>query len=280
MALAACSGKPASTAEDAAAFEAFVENLENEAGGRIGVYAIDTETGQSFSWRDDERFAMASTFKPLLVASVLARVDAGELMLGDTFSVRGVEIQPYSPVINALADGQSISLQQLCSAAVSLGDNTASNMLLELIDGPAGLTSYLRDHGDNLTRLDRYEIELNANTLGDVRDTTTPRAMVESLLRALDSDDLSDDSQAKLRGWMLASTTGSRRLRAGLPADWQIGDKTGTGMNGAVNNVAIGWPPGRKPLVIAAYLSESDRPTGELEALHPQIARHIVSLQR
>lgn len=277
--LTACSNESASTANDSAAFLEFVAELEERSGGRIGVYSLDTESGQSLSWRADERFAMASTFKPLLVAAVLARVDAGELALDDSYSPRGIEIQPYSPVINALTDGQSISLRQLCSAAVSLGDNTASNMLLDLIAGPAGLTQYLRDHGDTLTRLDRYEVELNANTPGDIRDTTTPQAMVQSLRRALESEDLSEDSRARLRGWMVASTTGSRRLRAGLPADWQIGDKTGTGMNGAVNNVAIGWPPDSKPLLIAVYLSESELPVGELEGLHPAIARQVVDFR-
>lgn len=276
--LAACSGEPGPASADAAAFNEFLSGIEDRTGGRAGVYALDTETGQSLSWRADERFAMASTFKPLLVAAVLARVDSGNLGIHGSYSLKGVDVQPYSPVINALADGQSISLQQLCSAAVSLGDNTASNMLLDLVGGPTGLTQYLRDHGDTLTRLDRYEVELNANTQGDVRDTTTPQAMVGSLERALESDDLSGASRARLRSWMIASTTGSRRLRAGLPADWPIGDKTGTGMNGAVNNVAVAWPPGRKPLLVAVYLSESELPASELEALHPAIARQVMEL--
>ena len=278
LGLATCSGDPAPAPDHATAFNEFLAGVEDKTGGRVGVYALDTETGQALSWRSDERFAMASTFKPLLVAAVLARVDAGDLAINDSYSLRGVEIQPYSPVIDALADGQSISLQKLCSAAVSLGDNTASNMLLDLVGGPAGLTQYLRDHGDPLTRLDRYEVELNANTPGDVRDTTTPQAMVGSLERALESDDLSGESRARLKAWMLASTTGSRRLRAGLPADWPIGDKTGTGMNGAVNNVAVAWPPGRKPLLVAVYLSESELPVSELDALHPAIARQVMDL--
>jgi len=253
-----------------------VRRMEKATGGAIGVYAVDTETGRELAYRADDRFAMASTFKVLLAASVLAEVDAGRLLPDGAHGIEGVEIQPHSPVIGEMAAGGTLSLAELCEAVVTVSDNTAANMLLELIGGPAGLTGFLRRHGDPVTRLDRVETALNTNLRGDDRDTTTPRAMVLSLRRFLVDGALSERSSGKLRDLLVASRTGSTRLRAGLPAAWRAGDKTGTGMNGAVNDVAIAWPPGRRPVVIAVYMSGSDEDVATLSALHAAIASAIV----
>lgn len=276
---AALAGAGFARADGGAAQRAFADGLnelELRSGGMIGAYVLDTGTGREFVHRADERFAMASTFKPLLVAAVLAEVDAGELDLEDAYPVAGVEIQPYSPVVGDLVAGTAISLADLCAAAITLGDNTATNMLLEQVGGPAGLTTFLRRHGDEVTRLDRYEIELNANERGDERDTTTPRAMATALSRVLFDGVLTEASAKRLQGWLVDSRTGAARLRAGLPGQWRVGDKTGTGSNGAVNNVAVAWPPGRQPVIIAVYMSWSAQDATALGALHPEIARLVV----
>jgi len=251
--------------------------LEQRTGGSIGVYALDTATGNELAYRADERFAMASTFKPLLVAAVLAQVDNGQLNLADTVSLQGVTIQPYSPVVGELVEDAAMSLSDLSDAAVTLGDNTAANMLLEIIGGPEALTQFLRQGGDDITRLDRYEVELNENARGDERDTTTPRAVAESLRRLLFSEELSEDSRKRLQDWMVASTTGTRRLRAGLPSTWRVGDKTGTGMNGAVNDIAVAWPPNGQPIVLAVYMSWSDVDVATLSGLHAEIAALVAA---
>ena len=253
-------------------FSEAVRAMEQQTSGSIGVYAIDTGTGRELTYRADERFAMASTFKPLLVAAVLAESDHGRLKLDAAVGIEGVQIQPYSPFIEKLGDVQEVSIAELCDAAITIGDNTASNLLLDLIGGPQGLTQFLRRNGDDVTRLDRYEVELNTNIRGDERDTTSPRAMGASISRFLFSDPLSGGSRQKLEDWLVASTTGSTRLRAGLPDRWRVGDKTGTGSNGAVNNLAVAWPPGRQPLIIVVYMSWSELDTGTLSSYHAEIA--------
>ncbi|MEQ9563364.1 MAG: class A beta-lactamase [Woeseiaceae bacterium] len=253
-------------------FSAAIEAMERDAGGVIGVYAIDTETGKELRHRSNERFAVASTFKPLLVATVLAAVDNGDLSLSDELVVDNEKIVSYSPYIETIGDGESTTLADVSEAAVSLGDNTATNMLLELIGGPDAFTEFMRRIGDDTTRVDRYETELNANARGDLRDTSTPEAMAESLLRVLTSDVLSNESRLLLQDWMVASKTGMTRIRSGLPEDWRVGDKTGTGRNGAVNDIAVAWPPGRKPIVIAIYMSWSDADNAELGTFHGPIA--------
>ncbi|MGB5346217.1 MAG: class A beta-lactamase [Woeseia sp.] len=253
-----------------------LNEMEQQINGRIGAFAVDTGSGRQVGHRADERFAMASTFKVLLVAAVLAEVDAGRLSLDDKFTLDDTEIQSYSPIIGELQADEEISLLALCRASVVISDNTASNMLLDLVGGPPGLTRFLRGHGDSTTRLDRYEVELNTNLPDDARDTTTPAAIAASLQRLLLTeglaDGLSDESRTLLQDWLKSSTTGLKRLRAGIPAGWQVGDKTGYGGNGAVNDVAIVWPPGRPPVVIAVYMSGTAEKVDVLNAVHARIA--------
>lgn len=256
-------------------FDDLLLTLEQELGGTIGVFAMDTTTGSELAYRADERFAMASTFKPLLVAAVLAQVDAGTLNLEERYGIEGVEMQSYAPVVGKLGADETISLSDLCAAIITLSDNTATNMLLELIGGPEALTRFLRQSGDDVTRLDRNEGALNSNIKGDERDTSTSRAMTHSLYRLLNSDTLSSASKRRITEWLIASETGYSRLRAGLPPGWTVGDKTGMGANGAANNVAIAWPPGRKPVVMTVFMSWSEADVDTLNAAHARIAARI-----
>jgi len=168
-----------------------------------------------------------------------------------------------------------LSIRELCAAAVELSDNVAANLLLPLIGGPAGLTAFMRESGDTVTRLDRNEPELNSNLPDDLRDTSSPRALVESMQRLLLGPRLAAPSRAALIAWLTNSRTGLQRLRAGLPADWRAGDKTGTGPRGAVNDAAIAWPAGRAPILIAVLMSGSPHPAALLGEAHAQIARLV-----
>lgn len=266
----------AATTRPAAAPDPFAD-LEASAGGRVGVFALDTGSGRTLAHRADERFAMCSTFKWGLAAAVLERVDRAELALGQPVSYGDQDLLEYAPVTRAHVARGSLSVDELVGATLTLSDNTAANLLLPLVGGPAGLTAFFRRLGDGVTRLDRTEPMLNENRAGDPRDTTSPRVMVVALRATLSAGTLSPASRERLLGWMRASPTGRDRLRAGLPPSWTVGDKTGTCSRGAVNDVAIAWPPGRSPILIAAYLSDSTRQLGELNAAQAEIGRRVAA---
>ena len=251
--------------------------IEAETGGRIGVAAWDTGNGAWVRRRADERFAMCSTFKLFLAATVLGLVDGGSLTAGRMVPFSRADLLSHSPRTSAhLAQG-AMSVSDLCAAVVEESDNGAANLLLRLLGGPAGLTAHLRRLGDSTTRLDRTELALNTNLPGDNRDTTTPAAYVRTMRRVLLGDGLSAASRRQLEAWMVDCQTGLERLRAGLPPGWRAGDKTGTGDNGAVNDVAILRPPARAPILMAVFMSGSSQSVERLSAAHPRIARVVVS---
>jgi beta-lactamase class A len=165
----------------------------------------------------------------------------------------------------------------MCAAIVEVSDNTAANLLLARVGGPVGLTNFLRVLGDPTTRLDRNEPALNTNLPDDPRDTTTPDAMIGTMNKVILGNALSANGRERLINWMKNSRTGLNRLRAGLPRDWIVGDKTGTGANGAANDNAIVWPPGGAPILIAAYLSGSQGPPEARDAAHAKIGSIIIA---
>lgn len=246
--------------------------IEADLGGRIGVAAIDTAPeGRSFVYRGDERFAMCSTFKLLLACAAMQRVDRGEDYLFTPLRFTQADILAYAPVAQAKAAAGVMSIEEACAAVVEVSDNTAANLLLARMGGPAAFTRWLRGAGDMITRLDRNEPGLNENARADLRDTTTPLAMAQSMRRVLLTDsDLTAASRARVWGWMQASRTGLQRIRAALPAIWTVGDKTGTG-NGAVNDIAIAYPNGAAaPWVIACYV---DAPGTEVSVCERALRR-------
>jgi len=253
------------------------DRVEARVGGRVGVFALDTGSGRRLARRADERFAMCSTFKWALAAAVLSRVDRGELGLEQRVSYGAADVLEYAPVTREHLPRGSLSVEELAGAAVTLSDNTAANLLLPFVGGPSGLTRYFRSLGDYVTRLDRDEPTLNENLAGDARDTTAPRGMAGALRAALTGKALSRASRERLLAWMRASPTGRERLRAGLPPNWEAGDKTGTCNRGAVNDVAVIWPPARPPILVAAYLSDSTRPLTELLAAQAEIGRIVAA---
>lgn len=249
-------------------------------GARLGVAALDVRTGRRIGFDADGRYAMASTFKVPLVAAVLARVDRGALALDAPVRFGSADILEYAPVVRAALPMGVLSLRQLCAAAVEVSDNSAANLLLGLIGGPAGFSRFVRKAGDQMSRLDRIEPALNENASGDDRDTTTPKAMVDLLRALLVGRVLTPESAGRIVGWMRASATGRERLRAGLPEDWSVGDKTGTGLRGAVNDVAIAWSPNGGPYLIACYQSGGDAPVPLRNRAHADVARAIAARLR
>lgn len=252
--------------------------LERQTGGRLGVAVLDNGTGISFGRRQDERFALCSTFKALAAACVLARVDRAEERLDRRIVYGPGALVPYSPVTEKFAGREGMTLAAICDAAITLSDNTAGNLLLEAIGGPEGLTGWLRETGDTATRLDRIEPDLNEARKGDPRDTTTPDAMLASIGRLVLGDVLTPPSRERLAGWMVANKTGDARLRAGLPKGWRIGDKTGTCGNGTAADVAVVWPPRREPVLIAVYIAEASVPAADLNPVFAEVGRIVTEL--
>jgi beta-lactamase class A len=229
--------------------------IEAASGGRLGVAVLDTTSGARANHRADERFPMCSTFKLLAAAAVLARVDAGQEQLERRVRFAETDLVVYSPVTRERVGGDGMSLEELCAAAMTVSDNTAGNLLLASLGGPAALTAFARSLGDRVTRLDRIEPDLNEATPGDPRDTTSPAAMVGNVQKLVLGDVLSPASRQRLTGWLVGNKTGDTRLRAGLPSAWRVGDKTGTGDNGTTNDVGIVWPPERAPILMSIYLT-------------------------
>jgi beta-lactamase class A len=227
--------------------------LEARTGSRIGVAAIDLSTNQRVDYRSDERFIMCSTFKVLAVAAVLRRVDAGQEKL-DRFVPYGEgQLLEYAPITRAHVKERGMPVEALCAAAIEQSDNTAANLLLEAIGGPEKVTDLARNLGDKFTRLDHTEPELNLARPGKDDDTTTPAAMRANLQRLLTSDFLKVASRTKLEKWMRNNQTGARMIRAAVPTDWQVGDKTGRSGDGATNDIAVMRPPAGGPIFIAIY---------------------------
>lgn len=253
----------------------FAKGVELRIGGRVGLFVLDTQTGRTIGHREGERFALCSTFKWVLAAAVLSKVDKAALKLDRQIHFGRADIIDNSPATSAQLRRGRMTVEELTRATVVTSDNTAANLLLDQVGGPSGLTTFLRAHGDDVTRLDRNEPSLNTNVPNDPRDTTSPRAMVGTLRTLLTTSALSPENRMRLIGWMVACETGRKRLRAGLPQDWRVGDKTGTGMRGAANDVAIAWPKDRGPILVAAYLSDSSAPPEVLNSAHATLGLHL-----
>jgi beta-lactamase class A len=242
----------------AATAQAKLGHLEKTSGGRLGVCAIDTGSGVTITHRADERFPMCSTFKVMAAGAVLARSARTEGLLQQRIHYSASELVSYSPITEKhLGDGMTVS--ELCAAALQYSDNTAGNQLIKLLGGPAGVTAYARAIGDNTFRLDRWETALNSAIPNDPRDTTTPSAMAHSLQTLVLGDALPEPQRKQLEDWLRGNTTGGKRIRAALPAGWKAGDKTGSGGYGTTNDIAVFWPPDRKPVVLAIYYAQ-DQP--------------------
>ncbi len=228
--------------------------LESSVGGRLGLAAFDTATGARVQHRATERFPMCSTFKMMASAAILARSSREPGLLERRVGYARSDILPNSPITEKHL-GQGMAVSALCAATIQYSDNAAANLLMKILGGPSAVTEFARSIGDAVFRLDRWETELNSAIPGDPRDTTSPEAMAASLQRLVLGDGLAAAQRSQLEAWLLGNTTGATRIRAGVPADWKVGDKTGAGSYGTVNDIGVLWPPAGAPLVMAVYLT-------------------------
>jgi beta-lactamase class A len=272
---AAAPPAPASAvAADPAVEQAFTA-LQTKHDARLGVYAVDTGSGQAVAYRADERFAYASTFKALAAAAVLDTTTMPELDQVVRYS--RADVVSNSPVAEKHVD-TGMTLRELCDAAVRYSDNTAGNLLLRRLGGPAGLDAALTAIGDDVTSVDRFEPELNSAVPGDVRDTSTPRALASDLRQLVLGDALAEDDRAVLVDYLKRNTTGDKLIRAAVPAGWQVGDKTGAGSYGGRNDIAVLWPPDRAPVVVAVLTTRPAKDAQPVDALVADATRVAVDV--
>ena len=245
---------------------------------RLGVCLLDTASGEYTGRRVDERFAMCSTFKLPMVAAVLREADRGRLDLDEVVRYSSSDLLPWAPVTGPNVGRGGLTIEELARAAQEQSDGVAANLLVRRLGGPAAVTAKFREMGDPVTRLDRYEPELGLVLSADLRDTTSPQAMANLVRDVTTGDLLKPDSRDRLLGWMENTRTGSKRLRAGLPPGWRTGDKTGTGRaegtTNKCNDVAITFPPGRSPIIIAAYY-DSGEYTPQVEPRHEAVLAEV-----
>ncbi|MGN9914326.1 class A beta-lactamase [Phytohabitans sp. LJ34] len=243
---------PASTPVEKPAFEP----LEARFQARLGVFGVDTGSGRTVEHRADERFAYASTFKALAAAAVLADTSSAEL--DKVVRYAQADLVSHSPVTEKHV-GTGMTLRAIADAAVRYSDNTAGNLLLERLGGPAGFERALRGLGDRVSDPERTETALNEAKPGDVRDTSTPRAFATDLRAYAVGDALGAEDRDVLVGWLRGNTTGDKLIRAAAPAGWEVGDKTGGGGYGTRNDIAVLWPPGGAPIVLAIMSTRGER---------------------
>jgi len=248
--------------------------LESKFDARLGVYAIDTENEKSISYRGDERFAFASTYKALAAGTMLKQKSVNELDEIVTYSKD--DLVTYSPITEKHVD-TGMSLKDIADAAIRYSDNTAGNLLFNEIGGPEGFEKTLREIGDTITLSERTEPDLNLTVPGNSRDTSTPKALASSLQAFIVGDKLSSENRELLTEWLVGSTTGDTLIRAGVPEGWIVGDKSGAASYGTRNDIAVVWPPDRSPIFIAIL---SDRTTEDAtydDALIAEAAKIIIN---
>ncbi|GHD55610.1 class A beta-lactamase [Jeongeupia chitinilytica] len=249
--------------------------LERRYDGRLGVSALDTGSGARLGYRMDERFAFCSTFKAMLAGAILARSVGDAGLLQRRIRYTQADLVSHSPVSGSrVVDGMTVA--ELCAAAIRYSDNTAANLLIRQLGAPADVTAFARSIGDDVFRLDRWETELNTALPGDLRDTTTPAAMARSLQALTLGDALPVAQRVQLQEWLRGNTTGAKRIRAGVPDGWSVGDKTGSGDYGTTNDIAVLWPPGRMPIVLAVYFTRPVQDAGWADAAIADAARLVV----
>ncbi|WP_228895118.1 class A beta-lactamase [Pseudoduganella aquatica] len=251
--------------------------LEKDLGGRLGVAAINLSNGKQAGHRAGERFPLCSTFKAVLAAAILQRSASDPSLLQRRIHYTEKDLVPHAPITGErIAKGMTV--EDLCAATVQYSDNPAANLLMKVLGGPEAVTAFARSVGDTEFRLDRWETELNTAIPGDPRDTTTPQAMMRSLQALVVGDALPAPQRQQLKEWLVGNTTGGKMIRAGTPAGWTVGDKTGGGAYGARNDIAVIWPPGKAPIVIAIYTAHGQEDAKYREDIIAGATRAAIAL--
>ncbi|SFK01729.1 beta-lactamase class A [Bacillus sp. 71mf] len=248
--------------------------LEKKFDARIGVYAIDTGTNRTVAYRPNERFAYASTFKALAAGAVLQQNSIDKL--DEVITYTKDDLVTYSPITEKHVD-TGMTLGEIAEAAICYSDNTAGNLLLKKLNGPNGFEKALRQIGDRVTMADRFEPDLNEATPGDIRDTSTPKALATNLKAFTIGNALPTDKRKILTDWMRGNTTGDQLIRAGVPKGWEVGDKSGAGSYGTRNDIAIVWPPNREPIIIAILSSRDTKDATYNNELIAQAAKITIN---
>ncbi|MFB7597796.1 class A beta-lactamase [Streptomyces sp. NPDC056160] len=244
--------------------------LERRYGARLGVQARNARTGQTLSYRAGERFAMCSTFKVFAAAAVLRDHDRCA-PLDKVVHYPPTDILPNSPITEQHV-GSGMTVGELCAAAIQYSDNAAGNLLLRELGGPAGLTRFFRSLDDRVSRLDRWETDLNTAVPGDPRDTTTPGALAASLERLTLGRALTGGDREQLITWLKGNTTSAERFRKGLPEGWVVADKTGTGDYASANDIGVAWTTRGTPVVLTVLTSKSAKDAAVDNALVAEAA--------
>lgn len=259
------------TAQDA------LEKLERSANGRLGVVAFDTGNGKAVEYRAGERFPFCSTFKTIAAAAILKRSEEQRELLGKriSYTKQDTDASGYAPITGKLV-GKGMTVSELCAAALQYSDNAAVNLLMKELGGTAAVTAFARTLGDETFRLDRWEPALNSAIPGDPQDTTTPAAMVQTLQKLMLGNALGSLQREQLVFWMKKNRTGDARIRAGVPTDWIVADKTGTGSYGTTNDIGVLWPPGRAPIVVVLYFTQHDQAAKPRDDVIADATRTIV----
>ena len=259
-------------------FSAKLTALEAASNGRIGLSAVNTKNGKRLEYRANERFPFCSTFKTIAAAAILKKSahETGLLKKRITFDQRTVTQSGYGPITGKhIADGMTIA--ELCAATMQYSDNAAVNLLMQELGGPAEVTAFARSIGDDIFRLDRWEPELNTAVPGDERDTTTPAAMERTLQHLVLGTALGKTQREQLRTWLKGNKTGDKRIRAGVPKNWVVGDKTGTGSYGTTNDAGVLWLPNGATIVATIYFTQHDKDAPARDDVIEAVARIMAS---
>ena len=257
---------------DFKAVEEQIRQSEKTLSAQISVAILNPQMGEMWSYKGDERVPVTSTFKTLLCAKLLQDADNQLRSLNDKVKIEQTMLVEYSPVIEKSV-GEYVTLGQACAATMQTSDNTAANIVLERFGGPAALTAFIRSYGDQVTRLDRFETQLNEGVPGDVRDTTSARAMAHSINQLLFADVLSASARKQLIQWMKENTVTANLLRSVLPEGWSIADRSGAGGYGARSINAVVWTP--KPWIIAIYVANTKASFAERNKAIVEIGQQV-----
>jgi len=254
-----------------------IKQVEQKLGARVGVSVFDISANESWNYNGDDKFPLMSTFKALACAKLLADVEKGIQSFDTSMVIKESSLIAWSPVAEKRI-GEKMNLKQACSAAMLMSDNTATNIVLTGIKGPKALTQFMRSMGDNVTRLDRIEPDLNEALDGDERDTTTPNAMVKSLHKLLFGDVLSHDSKQQLKQWMIDNKVTGSLLRSVLPKNWSIADRSGSGGFGSRGITAVVWSEQHAPIIISIYLTQTSASFAQRNKAIADIGKEIFSV--
>ncbi|AXH60562.1 class A beta-lactamase [Acinetobacter sichuanensis] len=251
-----------------------IKEVEQNLGAKVGVSIYSVSDGYLWHYNGDSRFPLMSTFKPLACAKLLHDVETAKLSIDRSVKIEEQDLITWSPITEKLV-GESFSLKQACTAALVMSDNTAANIVLDGISGPSELTLFMKELGDEVTRLDRIEPHLNEARSGDERDTTTPNAIVKSLGKLLYGEKLSSGSKEQLIEWMAGNKVSDSLLRSVLPEGWSIADRSGAGGFGSRGITAAIWSNEQQPLIVAIYLTQTEASFDERNKAIAKIGREI-----